>query len=179
LSRYARWDGSGTDPPPGRARHARHASARRRHVELIRGGFYKHFGSRDELIAEAADRAFADNREAIVAVTDGADDPLAAFVEWYVSGEHRDSAAWGCGVVALGGEVARGDPGVRAAYTEQVRRYLGYLEELLGGANPDTRRRAAVMLSTVVGALLVARAVDDPDLSDEIIDDVRATLTSN
>jgi TetR/AcrR family transcriptional regulator, transcriptional repressor for nem operon len=146
---------------------------------LTHGGFYKHFGSRDELIAEAAERAFADNQEAIAAVTDGADDPLAAIVDWYVSGEHRDSAASGCGVVALGGEVARGDARVRAAYTDQVRRYLAYLEELLGGAGPETRRRATVMLSTLVGALFVARAVDDPELSDEIIDGVRATLTSN
>jgi len=82
-------------------------------------------------------------------------------------------------VVALGGEIARGDARVRAAYTEQVRRYLAHLEELLGGAGPETRRQATVMLSTLVGAVLVARAVDDPELSDEIIDGVRATLTSN
>lgn len=146
---------------------------------LTHGGFYKHFGSRDELIAEAAGRAFVDNQEAIAAVTEGADDPLAAFVNWYVSGEHRDSAASGCGVVALGGDAAHGDPRIRAAYTEQVERYLAYLEQLLGGANPETRRQAAAMLSTLVGAVLVARAVDDPDLSDQIIDDVRATLTSS
>ena len=143
---------------------------------LTHGGFYKHFDSRDELIAEAVDRALAENREAIAAVTEGADDPLAAFVDWYVSGEHRDSPASGCGVVALAGEVARGDGRVRAAYTEQVKRYLDYIEELLGGAGPETRRQATVLLSTLVGSVLVARAVDDSDLSDEIIDDVRATL---
>jgi TetR/AcrR family transcriptional regulator, transcriptional repressor for nem operon len=145
---------------------------------LTHGGFYKHFGSRDELIAEAVDRTFAESQEAVAAVTEGADDPLAAFVDWYVSGEHRDSPGSGCGVVALGGEVARGDARVRAAYTEQVKRYLALLEELLGNPDAETRRQATVMLCTLVGSILVSRAVDDPDLSDEIIDDVRATLTS-
>jgi TetR/AcrR family transcriptional regulator, transcriptional repressor for nem operon len=69
---------------------------------LTHGGFYKHFGSRDELIAEAADRAFVDEQEAVAAVTKGADDPLAAFVDWYVSGEHRDSLGSGCGVGGSG-----------------------------------------------------------------------------
>jgi TetR/AcrR family transcriptional repressor of nem operon len=145
---------------------------------LTHGGFYKHFGSRDDLIAEAVDRAFADNEHAIAAVTEDADDALAAFVEWYLSGKHRDAPATGCGVAALGAEVARGDARVRAAYTEQVKRYLGLLERLLGDADPDARRQATVMLSTLVGALLLARAVDDPALSDEILRDVRATWTS-
>ncbi len=150
---------------------------------LTHGGFYKHFDSRDDLIAEAVKRTFADSQEATATVIDGAEDPLAAFVDWYVSAEHRDDPGSGCSVVALGGEVARGDTRVRAAYTDQVKRYLAQLEQLLGGdasgaADPETRRRARVMLSTLVGAVLVARAVDDPALSDEIIGDVRAALTS-
>jgi TetR/AcrR family transcriptional regulator, transcriptional repressor for nem operon len=153
---------------------------------LTHGGFYKHFQSRDDLIAEAVDRTFADSRAATAAVVDGAEDPLTAFVDWYVSAEHRDNPASGCGVVALGAEVARSDARVRAAYTEQVQSYLARLEQLLGDtgadadapADPETRRQAKVMLSTLVGAVLVARAVDDPGLSDEIIRDVRAALTS-
>src|SRR6202012_1333306 len=66
------------------------------------------------------------------AVIDGAEDPLAAFVDWYVSPEHRDNPASGCGVVALGADASRADPRVRAAYTEQVKRYLAQLEQLLG-----------------------------------------------
>jgi TetR/AcrR family transcriptional regulator, transcriptional repressor for nem operon len=147
---------------------------------LTHGGFYKHFESRDDLIAEAVDRTFADSQQATAAVIDGADDPLAAFVDWYVSAEHRDNPGSGCGVVALGGEVARADPRVRAAYTDQVKRYLAQLEELLSGddgeADPVIRRQARVTLSTLIGAVLVARAVDDPALSDAIIADVRAAL---
>ena len=146
---------------------------------LTHGGFYKHFGSREDLVAEAVERAFADNQEAAAAATEGADDPLAAFVEWYVSGEHRDNPASGCGVVALSGEVARGGVRVRAAYTQQVKRYLAHLEQLLGDADPEARRQAIVMLSTLVGSVLVSRAVDDAALSDEIIRDVRAAFASN
>jgi TetR/AcrR family transcriptional repressor of nem operon len=143
---------------------------------LTHGGFYKHFASRDDLIAEAAERAFAENRDASAAVIAGADDPLAAFVDWYVSAEHRDDPASGCGVVALGGDAARGDSRVRAAYTDQVKRYLGQLEQLFAGDGSEARREAAVALCTLVGAVLVARAVDDPVLSDEILYDVRASV---
>jgi TetR/AcrR family transcriptional repressor of nem operon len=142
---------------------------------LTHGGFYKHFDSRDDLIAEAADSAFADGRRAMAAVTDGAEDPLAAFVDWYVSAAHRDDPASGCAVVALGSDVPRAGERVRAAYRAQVEGYLESLEALLGGGD-DARRRATVALSTLVGAVLVARAVDDPALSDEILRDVRAAV---
>jgi TetR/AcrR family transcriptional repressor of nem operon len=154
---------------------------------LTHGGFYKHFDSRDDLVAEAVERTFAQSQEGIAAVLDGADDPLKAFVDWYVSAEHRDDAATGCGVVALGADAARADGRVRAAYTEQVERYIARLEQLLADSDvppdsdgePDTRRRATVMLATLVGAVLVSRAVDDRALSDEIIRDVRTALTSD
>ena len=150
---------------------------------LTHGGFYKHFDSRDDLIAEAVERSFTQSQEGIAAVLDGADDPLKAFVDWYVSAEHRDDPATGCGVVALGADAARADDRVRAAYTEQVERYIARLQSLIAAddaeraEDPETRRRATTMLATLVGSVLVSRAVDDPALSDEIIRDVRAALT--
>jgi TetR/AcrR family transcriptional repressor of nem operon len=159
---------------------------------LTHGGFYKHFHSRDDLIAQAADRTFADGENALVSLTDGADDPLATFVDWYVSAEHRDNPAAGCGIVALGADVVRGDERVRGAYEAQVQRYLTHLTRLLRTGDDDdddaggdgsaddaeARRRATVALSTLVGAVLVARAVDDTALSDEILRDVRDALKS-
>jgi TetR/AcrR family transcriptional repressor of nem operon len=142
---------------------------------LTHGGFYKHFGSRDDLVAEAADRAFADAERAVREVTDDAPDPLGAFVDWYVSARHRDDAATGCPVAALGPGVRRGDERVRAAYRRQVERYLANLERLLGGGE-DARRRATVALTMLVGSIVLARAVDDDELSEEILRDVRAAL---
>jgi TetR/AcrR family transcriptional repressor of nem operon len=143
---------------------------------LTHGGFYKHFASRDDLVAEAADRAFAEGNEALESLTEGADDPLAAFVDWYTSADHRDNPGDGCAVVALGSDVPRADARVRTAYREQVERYIAQLEELQGGGE-DARRRAIAALTSLVGGVLVARAVDDAALSDEILRTVRETVT--
>jgi TetR/AcrR family transcriptional regulator, transcriptional repressor for nem operon len=144
---------------------------------LTHGGFYKHFASRDDLVAEAVDRALSDGNEAMHTLSDGADDPLAGFVDWYTSADHRDNPGGGCAVVALGADVARADDRVRAAYREQIERYLVHLERLLGGGE-DSRRRAITALTSLVGSVLVARAVDDPALSDEILRTVRETVTA-
>jgi TetR/AcrR family transcriptional regulator, transcriptional repressor for nem operon len=147
---------------------------------LTHGGFYKHFGSREELIAEAAAHTYAESERAAQRVIDGADDPLAAFVDWYLSSEHRDDPGSGCSVVALGNDVPRAGAELRSAYTDQVRRYLARLDELLGSDvadGPSTDATAA--LSTLVGAVLVARAVDDPELSERILRDARAALIAN
>ncbi len=141
---------------------------------LTHGGFYKHFSSRDELVAEALGRAFDEGLLAIASITEGAEDPLAAFTDWYLSEQHRDNPRTGCAVVALGADVGRGDGRLRAAYAEQVRRYLASLEGLLGGA--DRERRARVALSTMVGSLLLARAVDDESLSAAILSDARDSV---
>jgi TetR/AcrR family transcriptional regulator, transcriptional repressor for nem operon len=146
-----------------------------RAVGLTHGGFYKHFGSRADLVAEAAERAFADADRAVHQATDDVEDPLAAFVDWYVSPEHRDNVARGCPVVALGEDARRADDRVRAAYRAQVERYLTNLERFLGGGE-DARRRAIVALSTLVGSLVLARAIDDEALSEEILRDVRDAL---
>ena len=147
---------------------------------LTHGGFYKHFGSRDELIAAAAEHTYAESERAAQQVIDGADDPLAAFVDWYLSSEHRDNPGAGCSVVALGNDVARAGDKLRSAYTDQVKRYLAHLDELLGttGAERPSAEATAV-LSTFVGALLVARAVDDPELSARILRDAREALLAN
>jgi TetR/AcrR family transcriptional repressor of nem operon len=147
---------------------------------LTHGGFYKHFGSRDELIAEAARRTYAESERAVQRVIDGADDPLAAFVDWYLSSEHRDNPGEGCGVVALGNDAARAGDEIRSGYTDQVGRYLTRLDELLGtgdGQRPSADATAA--LATLAGAVLVARAIDDPELSDQILRDARAALLAN
>src|SRR3954469_21021759 len=86
---------------------------------LTHGGFYKHFASRDDLVAEAADRAFAAGNDAMESLTEGGEDPLAAFVDWYTSADHRDNPGDGCAVVALGSDVPRADARVRVAYREQ------------------------------------------------------------
>jgi TetR/AcrR family transcriptional repressor of nem operon len=144
---------------------------------LTHGGFYKHFDSRDDLVAEAVEAAIAQGREGFEAATADAEDPLAAFVDWYLSTTHRDDPGSGCAVVALGSDVARSDDRVRAAYRGQVESYLAHMEELLGGGE-DARREAIAAVTSMVGAVLIARAVDDKELSEEILREARASIGS-
>ncbi len=140
---------------------------------LTHGGFYKHFDSRDELVAAALQHAMVEGDEKVSSLTEGASDPLAAFVDWYVSAEHVANPAAGCAVAALGADVGRAGADLREVYRAQVERYLVRLEQLLG-----SRARATVALATLVGSITVARALGDPVLSDEILRDVRAALKS-
>ena len=142
---------------------------------LTHGGFYKHFDSRDDLVAEAVDAAIEQGIEGTREATADAEDPLAAFVDWYLSTAHREDPGTGCSVVALGADVARADDRVRAAYRGQVERYIANMEGLLDG-DEDTRRRAIAAVASMVGAMLISRAVDDESLSDEILREVRATV---
>jgi TetR/AcrR family transcriptional repressor of nem operon len=145
---------------------------------LTHGGFYKHFDSRDDLVAEAIEAAVEQSREGFAEVVEGADDPLAAFVDWYLSPAHRDQPGTGCPVVALGADAARADERVRATYTGQVQRYLAQMEELLGEGE-DVRRRAIAAVSEMVGAVLIARAVGDEELSEEILAAAREDVVAS
>jgi TetR/AcrR family transcriptional regulator, transcriptional repressor for nem operon len=142
---------------------------------LTHGGFYKHFDSRDELVAEAVEAAIVQGQQGYEAAVEGSDDPLAAFVDWYLSETHRDDTGGGCAVVALGSDAARAEPRVRAAYRGQVERYIDKMEELIGGGE-DSRREAIAAVTSMVGALLISRAVDDEALSEEILREVRAGI---
>jgi TetR/AcrR family transcriptional regulator, transcriptional repressor for nem operon len=141
---------------------------------LTHGGFYKHFDSRDDLVAEAVERAMRDNDGFMTTLRAGAADAHAAlglFVDWYTSAEHRDTPGAGCAVVSFGADAPRADQRVRMAYIGQVQRYLVHLEALLGD-----RKRAAAALSALVGAVLVARAVGPGELSDEILAAARESV---
>ena len=142
---------------------------------LTHGGFYKHFGSRDDLIAEAADDAFTYADRTLAKYAHDESDPLAAWVDWYVSTEHRDDPGTGCPVAALIGDVNRGNDHVRGGYDALVERYIGSLGGMLGGRD-DARRQAILTASTLVGSLALARAIDDDRLSNEILRTVREAL---
>jgi TetR/AcrR family transcriptional regulator, transcriptional repressor for nem operon len=149
-----------------------------REAGLTHGGFYKHFSSREELVTEAARRAFADGAQFAEQATAGAEDPFAAYVDAYLSDAHRDDPGTGCGCVALGADAAHGSEPLRAAYSDQIRGFvdrLAQLRDATGDAEAD-RRRATTAMTALVGAMLTARAVDDPELSQQILRDVRTEL---
>jgi TetR/AcrR family transcriptional repressor of nem operon len=149
---------------------------------LTHGGFYRHFGSRDELVDESIVRALWDGArriaDAVGAERDGGGDPLAGLIAAYLSPEHRDDLAGSCAVATLGADVARASDRTRSAYGDQVRSYLRVIEGLLDEPDPTARRRRAVLtLSALVGAVVMARAVSDPELSGELLALVGDALT--
>ena len=107
---------------------------------LTHGGFYRHFESRDQLVAEAVERALHDGGQAMAAVAESPHDPLAAVVDAYLSISHRDNLGTSCAVTTLAGDVARSNPRARAAYTDQVGIYIDMLVRLLATGN---RRRSS------------------------------------
>lgn len=142
-------------------------------VGLTHGGFYRHFESRDELVAQAVERALKDGGSAVLAVTHSeapAAEILGRLIDAYLSEAHRDNLGTSCAVSALVSDVVRGGDRVRAPYTDQVGSYIELLAKLIAPTrNKDRRAKGIAALSSLVGALSLARAVNDPALSREIL----------
>ena len=138
---------------------------------LTHGAFYAHFASREAMLAEAAGRACAESAaaaaDAVASVPSGM--ALAAMLGAYLSREHLEHAEAGCPLAALGSETSRQAPEVRRVTT----RHLKEMVDLVARQSPDwgkpgAHERALVTIATMVGTLLLARAVDEPGLSDRL-----------
>ena len=134
---------------------------------LTHGGFYAHFASRDAMLAEAADRAGEETIaivKRIFAEVPG-DQALQALMQVYLSNEHMANIEIGCSLAALGSEMPRQAPEVRIASTCRIKEMIALIKSRLSG-QPNADEKALVMLSTMVGTLLLARAVEDTELSE-------------
>lgn len=147
-------------------------------LKLTHGGFYKHFGSRDELVTEALELAMKQSGEDMRKHGLSLDKPdLRRFVDFYLGESHRDGRADGCAVAALAGDAPRKNAGVQAQFREHIDGILGALAEVLKPASPQESRESAILiLSALYGALITARAVGDSSLSREILRTVRKRL---
>ena len=140
---------------------------------LTHGSLYSQFGSKDRLMAEAISRAFVSTGAKAGAIT-SMDDAVAA----YLSAWHRDKPGSGCTMAALGCEMPRQSKAVRHSFTEGVKGTVRRLSALLVGTQSREREnRALTILATMIGAIVLARAVDDPKFSDRILAVSRARLT--
>jgi len=145
---------------------------------LTHGGFYAHFGSRTALLAEATDRAGADGVAALrgIALAAPPGRGLAALIDAYLSMEHVRAAEFGCPVAALGCEVPRQDREVRAAAGARIQDLLALIAELAPGRGAGRLQQAQAVLAALVGTLMLARAVDDPQLSAAMLEAGRKNL---
>ena len=149
-------------------------------AELTHGGFYGHFASKDDLIAQASRRSMqraAQNWKKVVA--ESGSDAFATLLTRYLSPRHRDDPGQGCTFASLSGDAARCGKPVREAFAEGLEPLIDILSGLVDGRTKAARRRKAIaVLSELIGALMLSRAVGDAGLSHEILDAGRRELLS-
>ena len=136
---------------------------------LTHGGFYAHFPSREAMLAEAADRAGAEGVAAVARVAAASPSPRApqAMMKAYLSKAHVEAVETGCGVAALCSETPRQAPAVRRAVTHRIKEMIDLVgRQSADWGEPRAHERALVTVATMVGTLVLARAVDDSRLSD-------------
>lgn len=147
---------------------------------LTQGAFYKQFESKEDLAMQASRRAL---ESALSRWSDAAvsrpDDPLSAVVDFYLSQDHCAERSEGCPVVALGSDAARQPPAVKAAFQAGIEEHLEKLTKWMGEPGDGTAEsRAMAVLATMVGSVLIARAVNDPDLSKRFLSAAAANVSA-
>jgi len=145
---------------------------------LTHGAFYGHFASKDDLAAQACANSVGKTQDTWTALAgDNPADKLGAIVSAYATPLHRDDLGGGCVLAALGADAVRQRGAVRRAFTEGIRSTVAMLSMIApGGSNAAQREKAIATLAGLVGAVTLARAADDPTLSDEILDAALATF---
>jgi len=149
---------------------------------LTHGGFYKHFSSRDDLVVEAVDESL---RELTQTLTDAARDsgPLdgwKAMVTTYLSLERCDRADIGCPIAALAPDIARASPAVKQRGSAAILKFRSELLPFMPGRTADDRASNFLMIMTsMVGAITIARTMPEVAVRQAILDKVRDRLLAS
>ncbi len=145
-------------------------------ARLTHGPFYNHFASKDDLVAESVDRAMEAMLQDLLA-SRGSKAARRQFLDSYLSPNHRDNPGDGCAVAALASDVIR-SPAAKAPFTRRLKDILSASAAKFSFAREGraARTEAIKLTSLIVGALILARAVDDNELSEEILAQARADL---
>ncbi len=148
---------------------------------LTHGAFYTHFASREALLAEATERACAESAAAAakaVAATPH-DQALQSMLAAYLSEAHLENVERGCPLAALASETPRQTPEVRRATTRYIKEMIDLVaRQLPNWGQPEAHDRALVTMATLVGAVMLARSVDEPALAGRLLDTARQHLAS-
>jgi TetR/AcrR family transcriptional repressor of nem operon len=144
---------------------------------LTHGGFYGHFSSKDDLAREASKALVAKTKERWQTVIDNAPkEPLDALLRHYLSRRNLESSD--CVFASLTQEVSRHGPAMQSTFTGGLMDLATILEQVTPGDTPEERRRKALAsLSSMMGAVILARAMDNPHLADELLAATQAELS--
>lgn len=138
---------------------------------LTHGAFYAHFASREAMLTEAVGKACAESAAAAAdaVASTPSDTSMSAMLNAYLSRAHVGNTERGCPLAALGSETARQTPEVRRVATRHIKEMVDLIaRQSPQWGQPSAHQQALVTLSTMVGALLLARAVDDDGLSNSL-----------
>lgn len=138
---------------------------------LTHGSLYSHFGSKEGLTAEALSLALDESSERLSSASS-----LDEYAARYLSRSHRDRPGEGCVMAALAGEIPRQSAAIRQAFTEALRSAMQHVATL-EPETPEAEDEALAAIATMVGALALARAVDDRKLSDRLLKAARRRVT--
>ena len=142
---------------------------------LTTGGFYKHFSSKDQLIAEALAGALQNSLNSVESKRGG---DLGAIAAGYLSRKHRDSLESSCPLPSVGSELRVAENGTRRAISEGIERFISIIEACFPDLPPrEAKPKARAILSAMVGALMLSRIVTDPKLSDRLLSDTKDFVT--
>lgn len=147
-------------------------------VGLTHGGFYGHFGSKEELIGLASQRALRETtKKWEKVIEDAPDKPLEAFAKFYLSRRHQVHPETGCLFAALGGELLRQPRPVREAVMEEQLIIFDLLSRIVPGKTKAAKRKQAiVVLAGLIGGMILARSMPDAALSEEILETVSSAV---
>jgi TetR/AcrR family transcriptional repressor of nem operon len=141
-----------------------------RSAGLTHGAFYGHFSSRDALILEALEHALSDSEKRMAsrpsAADQGAGTPLQSIASAFLSDTHAMNPGNGCALCALAGEARHANADVRALLTRYVRQFASRVTKAAGS---DSEEVGLGLVATIVGAITLARAADDDELSRSIL----------
>lgn len=138
---------------------------------LTRGGFYAHFKGKEELFAEVVKRLgpSTEMQKKFFAEKGACGDSMLAFIRTYLSHVHRNDVIEGCPLAALSVEVGRAGPAARHSYTRALRNAATRFARSFFHRDADTEALAYGLLATCVGGMVLARAVEDQDIADTIL----------
>ena len=150
-----------------------------RDTGLTHGGFYKHFGSKDELLLESLREAFRETADNLAHAAEQPQPEAAwkAIVKAYLSPELCDHAEYGCPLTALAPELARADKAMKAQIFEELKKYKSRMLPFMPGQRTADKERAFFSIfSTMIGAIEIARMLPEPGMREKVLASAREFL---